>query len=85
MKCVFCGGRVVPQNVAFVYDDPNNYFVIEGVPAEVCLQCGEKAYAPEVTDEIIRIAKKRLKPVKTIQVPVFNYFESEKVTDGKPD
>ena len=73
MKCVFCGGRVESQKVTFVYDYDNDYFFIENVPAEVCVQCGEKTYSPEVTDELIRLAKKELLPVKTIQVPVFEY------------
>ncbi|MCH8295799.1 type II toxin-antitoxin system MqsA family antitoxin [Candidatus Poribacteria bacterium] len=75
MKCVFCGGRVESQKVTFVYDYDNNYFFVENVPAEVCVQCGEKTYSPEVTDELIRLAKKELKPVKTIQVPVFEYVD----------
>ena len=74
MKCVFCGGRVESQKVTFVYDYDNDYFFIENVPAEVCVQCGEKTYSPEVTDELIRLAKKELKPVRTIQVPVFEYI-----------
>ena len=73
MKCVFCGGRVECQKVTFVYDYDNNYFFVENVPAEVCVQCGEKTYSPEVAEELIRLAKKELKPVKTIQVPVFEY------------
>lgn len=73
MKCVFCGGKVESQKVTFVYDYDNDYFFIENVPAEVCVQCGEKTYSPDVTDELIRFAKKELKPVKTIQVPVFEY------------
>ncbi|HIE00044.1 MAG TPA: type II toxin-antitoxin system MqsA family antitoxin [Thiotrichaceae bacterium] len=73
MKCVFCGGKVKSQTVTFVYDSAGDYFFIENVPAEVCVQCGEKTYSPEVTDELIRLAKKELKPAKTIQVPVFEY------------
>ena len=73
MKCVFCGGKVESQKVTFVYDNDSDYFLIENVPVEVCKQCGEKTYAPEVEDELIRVAQKKLKPVKTIQVPVFDY------------
>ena len=73
MKCVFCGGKVESQKVTFIYDYDNDYFFIENVPAEVCVQCGEKTYSPDVTDELIRFAKKELKPVRTIQVPVFEY------------
>jgi YgiT-type zinc finger domain-containing protein len=72
MKCVFCGGKVESQKVTFIYDD-GSYFFIENVPAEVCVRCGEKTYSPKVTDELIRLAQKKLKPAKTIQVPVFDY------------
>ena len=73
MKCVFCGGKVENQSVTFIYDEDGEYFFVENVPAEVCSQCGEKTYSPDVTDDLLQIAKKRLKPNKTIQVPVFNY------------
>jgi len=74
MKCIFCGGKVELRKVTFVYDN-DDYFFIENVPAEVFVQCGEKTYSPEVTDELIRLAKKKLKPTKTVQVPVFNYTD----------
>ena len=73
MKCSFCGGAVEKREVTFVYDYDENYFFIEHVPAEVCTQCGEKTYSPAVTDELLHLAKKRISPIKTIQVPVFEY------------
>lgn len=73
MKCIYCGGKVESQKVTFVYDYDADYFLIENVPAEVCEQCGEKTYSPEVTDDLIHLSKKKLKPVKTVQVPVFDY------------
>jgi len=51
----------------------HNGFIIENVPAEVCVRCGEKTYSPEVTDDLIRLAKKKVKPAKMVQVPVFDY------------
>ena len=73
MKCSFCGGRVEKQEVTFVYDYDENYFFIEHVPAEVCTQCGEKTYSPTVTDELLNLAMKKIKPSRTIRVPVFKY------------
>ena len=73
MRCVFCGGKVESQKVTFVYDNDSDYFLIENVPAEVCKQCGEKSYAPEVADALIHVAQQKPEPVKTIQVPVFDY------------
>ncbi len=71
-KCVFCGGKVVEKLVTFVYDENDKYFLVEHVPAEVCTKCGERTYSPKVTDEILHFAKKGVKPLKTIEVPVFD-------------
>ncbi len=73
MKCVSYGGKVESRKETFVYDYDGDYFFIENVPAEVCVQSGEKTYSPEVTDELIRLAKRKLQPAKTVQVPVFDY------------
>jgi YgiT-type zinc finger domain-containing protein len=74
-KCVFCGGEVREELVAFVYDDEDRYFFVEHVPAEVCSKCGERNYSPEVTDELLGFARQRVKPSKTIKVPVFDFAE----------
>ena len=73
MKCIFCGGKIESGKVTFGYDYDDDYFFIENVPADVCLQCGEKTYSPEVTDDLIRLAKKKLKPTKMLKVPVYDY------------
>jgi len=73
MSCVFCGGKIEPQNTTFVYEDKKQYIVIENVPAEVCIRCGEKTYSPDVADDVLKFAKTIFKPIKTIQIPVFDY------------
>ncbi len=73
MRCVFCGGNVVSKPGAFIYEQDEHLLVIKNVPAEVCTKCGERTYAPETTDEIMRFAKEHFKPVKRINVPVFDY------------
>ena len=73
MRCVFCGGKTESRKATFVYDYDDDYFLIENVPAEVCLQCGEKTYDPNVADDLINLSKKRLKPARTVNVPVFDY------------
>jgi YgiT-type zinc finger domain-containing protein len=74
-KCVFCGGKVSEERVTFVYDEDDKNFFVEHVPAEVCTKCGERTYTPEVTDDILRFAKRKDKPVKTVEVPVFDFVE----------
>ena len=77
MKCIFCGGKTVQQDVTFFYEHDDEYLFIQNVPAEVCLQCGEKTYSPEVTDDIINLVKQKMKAKRTIEVPVFDYTDQE--------
>jgi len=59
--------------VTFSYEEVGRYVFVENVPAEVCTRCGEKVYTPEVTDMLLKFAKQEFKPIKRIQVPVFDY------------
>ena len=76
MRCVFCGGETKKMQVTFTYEEGNRYFFVEHVPAEVCERCGEKTYSPKVTDELLKFAKDKFKPVKKLEVPVFDFAES---------
>lgn len=73
MKCVFCGGGVEKREVTFSFEEDDKHLLVEHVPAEVCVRCGERTYSPDVTDELLRFARDEFKPVKTIEVPVFDY------------
>jgi YgiT-type zinc finger domain-containing protein len=72
-KCVFCGGNAVSKKVTFVYESEDRFFFVKHVPAAVCTKCGEKTYAPKVTDKLLNYAKREIKPVKIEKVPVFNF------------
>lgn len=51
------------------------HVIITDVPADVCDQCGETVYAPEVTDQILQIVQsvREKKPApRTVEVPLFS-------------
>lgn len=74
MKCVFCGGQLKRASVTFTYEEHDRYMFVEHVPAEVCEQCGEKLYRPDVTDTLLALAKqKKVVPLKVVSVPVYDY------------
>ncbi len=75
MQCVFCGGELEHKKTTFIYDRNGDYLAVENVPAEVCTRCGEKTYSPEVTDELLKYSRKKSKPIKTIQMPVFDFAQ----------
>lgn len=61
--------------VTFTYEEDDKYLFVENVPALVCNKCGERIYSPEVTDKLLKFAKDEFRPVKTIEVPVFDFAE----------
>ena len=61
--------------VTFSYEEDGKYLLVENVPALVCIKCGQKMYSPEVTDKLLRFARDEFKPVKTIEVTVFDFAE----------
>ena len=75
MKCAFCAGTLGDKMVTFAYAEEDKYFFVEHVPALVCNKCGERIYSPEVTDKLLKFAKDEFMPVKTIEVPVFDFAE----------
>ena len=73
MKCVFCGGKIVKSNATFSYDEEDKYLVVKNVPAEVCTSCGEKTYSPEVTDDLLIFVKEEFHPIRTVELPIYNF------------
>ncbi|MBI2304371.1 MAG: type II toxin-antitoxin system MqsA family antitoxin [Chloroflexi bacterium] len=57
ITCYFCKGRVEPRLVEFDARWGEKRAIIRDVPAEVCAQCGEQYFAPEVScrlEELVR-------------------------------
>ena len=75
MKCVFCAGILEERVVTFAYGEEDKFLFVEHVPALVCNKCGERIYSPEVTDKLLKFAKDEFRPVKTVEVPVFDFAE----------
>lgn len=47
-------------------------YIFEDVPAEVCSQCGEVYFAPDVLDVMDEIATNEIEPQHTMAVPVYS-------------
>ncbi len=84
MKCVFCGGELQTNSVTFSYEENETYILVEHVPAEVCPQCGERLYTPEVTDALLQFTKQQIEPVRVIQVPVYEFTKIHRVVKYMP-
>ena len=71
--CYFCRGKVTAGHIQHIHRWGNQVFILENVPAEICQQCGEVYFAPDVLAQMDKIALNKLKPKTTIQVPVYTF------------
>lgn len=72
--CSFCGGEVEEDVVSVVRMRQGKLVMLEGVPAGVCRQCGERYYRGAVVEEMERLMKEPSPSVKReIKVPVLQF------------
>ncbi|MCY3019877.1 MAG: YgiT-type zinc finger protein [Planctomycetota bacterium] len=71
-----CGGKVVAKIVTVDLRIKGRLFEFENVPVGVCLECGERVYKGPVLEHLERLARGKLKPKKTIKVPVTDYRQA---------
>jgi YgiT-type zinc finger domain-containing protein len=58
MKCVLCKhGETKPGNVSVTLQRGESSIIIKGVPAEVCINCGEYYLSETITGEVLRLAE----------------------------
>ncbi len=75
IRCYFCKGGVVEKRIRVDFRWGDELVVIEDVPAEVCQQCGEKYFSPEVYKTMENLAKTKAKTVKHIAIDVIQFEE----------
>lgn len=75
MICTICGSPDAFKEEVIRYCDEEGEepFFVENVPAFVCVFCGDTAMQQGVLDRISAFRAGKGNPVKTIQVPIFNY------------
>ena len=55
-KCFFCGGKIEPIKVGnFDYRLKGRLYVVRGIPAGLCVQCGEKYITAQASTKITRL------------------------------
>jgi YgiT-type zinc finger domain-containing protein len=68
--CVYCGGAVEEKRIRIDYRYHGQLFIMEEVPAGVCLQCGENILTGAVAKKLEEMARGQKAPVTTVAVPV---------------
>jgi YgiT-type zinc finger domain-containing protein len=76
-RCYFCQGTVKSERITHIHRWKGQVIILEDVPADVCQQCGEVYFAPNVLQAMDRIAehKQQEEPKKQLLVPVYSLSE----------
>ena len=72
-ECLFCKGPVHRQRIRHVHSWKGNVYIFNDVPAEVCQQCGEVYFEPQVLEQMDRLTEGKIAPETILRVPVFAF------------
>jgi len=61
------------QSVTYTLEMDGKFYIVEHVPARVCLETGEQYFAPETVEKIQKIIWGQRKPVKVIETPFYDF------------
>lgn len=70
MICEFCHSETIEKKVKRMHWYKKQLYIIENVPAQVCLQCGERYFHAQVLDEIDRMLETDYEVIERIEVDV---------------
>jgi YgiT-type zinc finger domain-containing protein len=61
------------QHVTYTIEMDGKFYIVEHVPARVCLETREQYFSPETVEKIQDIIWGQRKPVKVIETPVYEF------------
>jgi len=71
--CPLCGGTLEEKQIYLDFRYKGRLIVVEGVPAQVCKDCGEQLISAETSRKIDVLLGSNVKPTKQINVPVLPF------------
>ena len=63
----------VEQQVTYTLEVRGKFFIIEHVPARVCVETGEQLFSPETAERLQRTIWGRKQPNRRLETPVFEF------------
>lgn len=59
--------------VTYTLEREGKFYIIENVPARVCVETGERFFSPETVERLQQIIWENEPPKKLIQTPVYEF------------
>jgi HTH-type transcriptional regulator/antitoxin MqsA len=73
-RCHVCGATQAKQEfITEVFMIDGKAVLVEGIPATVCVRCGEATFSRETTERIRRMLHGEAKPVRAEVLEVYTY------------
>jgi YgiT-type zinc finger domain-containing protein len=63
----------VERQVTYTIEVDGKFIIIENVPARVCLETGERFFAPETVERLQQTVWEQKEPDRVIETPVFEF------------
>lgn len=60
--------------VTYTLEMEGKFYIIENVPARVCIETGERLFSPETVEKLQQIIRKNKTPQRLIQTPVYEFY-----------
>jgi YgiT-type zinc finger domain-containing protein len=64
---------LVEQKVTYTLLMGNKFFIVENVPARVCLETGERFFSPETVERLQQTIWEQKQPRRVVETPVFDF------------
>ena len=64
---------IINTEVTYTLEYGGKFFLVEHVPARVCVETGEQFFSPETVEHLQRLIKGQGKPAKIVETPVYEY------------
>ena len=64
---------LVEKRVTYSIEVNGRFIIIEGVPARVDVETGERYFSPETVERLQQAVWDRCRPIRTIETPVYEY------------
>ncbi len=64
---------MVEQKVTYTLLVEKKFFIIESVPARVCLETGERFFSPETVERLQQTIWEHKQPSRVIETPVYDF------------
>lgn len=61
------------RRVTYTLEVNNKFYVIENVPARVCIETGEQFFSPETVEKLQTVVWDEQPPKRLLQTPVYEF------------